>query len=267
MERNDDRKGCDGEESQLSLEAPLTRAYTIRIDGMEGRLVKNATDFSVRGEKPARRKDAPGHIIVQGNPVCRGIKLRSERRRKKADEVLSTMILPKLAGVHEHSAINSTKVAIVRPQLKCTDDLISQRTSREPHSKLHIYDDCPGKGSGQRDVVTAKKNTDYPRNRYEIPRNRFLCLSLDADALVDLSHYMRHSQVTPAPYLVDVVNRKSLGRADTKVILPLTTSKPVVTRELRQFAKHKKFGQGIRFLTNELAGLSFLEHAYSRFMA
>ncbi|KAK6040671.1 deoxyribonuclease II [Cooperia oncophora] len=101
-----------------------------------------------------------------------------------------------------------------------------------------------------------------PREKYDYPETgtkyaqSFLCLSLDADALVDLSHYMRHSQVTPyitnlpknfeiiAPYLVDVVNRKSLGRADTRY----TTAHDFETRghmRVKAFAKHKKFGQDL----------------------
>ncbi|KAK6051972.1 deoxyribonuclease II [Cooperia oncophora] len=101
-----------------------------------------------------------------------------------------------------------------------------------------------------------------PHGKYDYPEtvrnthNRLLCLSLDANALVDLSHYMRYSQVTPfisnlpknfeiiAPYLVDVVNRKSLGRADTRY----TTAHDFETRghmRVKAFAKHKKFGQDL----------------------
>ncbi|KAK6036492.1 deoxyribonuclease II, partial [Cooperia oncophora] len=96
---------------------------------------------------------------------------------------------------------------------------------------------------------------DYPESGAKYAQS-FICLSLDANALVDLSHYMRYSQVTPfisnlpknfeiiAPYLVDVVNRKSLGRADTRY----TTAHDFETRghkRVKAFAKHKKFGQGI----------------------
>ncbi|KAK6028479.1 deoxyribonuclease II [Ostertagia ostertagi] len=143
--------------------------------------------------------------------------------------------------------------------------------------KIAYNDDCPGKqvdsGRGHsKGVAVFTIDSGFwlvhsvpnfpPPDKYDYPETgskyaqSFICLSLDANYLEDISQYMRYSQVTPyitnlpknfeiiAPYLVDVVNRKSLGRSDTR----FTTSHDFETRghkRIKAFAKHKKFGKDL----------------------
>ncbi|KAK5977538.1 Deoxyribonuclease II [Trichostrongylus colubriformis] len=143
--------------------------------------------------------------------------------------------------------------------------------------KIAYNDDCPGKqvdsGRGHsKGVAVFNIESGFwlvhsvpnfpPPGKYDYPETgskfaqSFVCLSLDANSLEDISQYMRYSQVTPfitnlpknfetlAPHLVDVVNKKSLGRSDTR----FTTSHDIETvghKRVKFFAKHKKFGRDL----------------------
>ncbi|KAK5977536.1 Deoxyribonuclease II [Trichostrongylus colubriformis] len=143
--------------------------------------------------------------------------------------------------------------------------------------KIAYNDDCPGKkvdsGRGHsKGVAVFTIESGFwlvhsvpnfpPPGKYDYPETgskfaqSFVCLSLDANFLEDISQYMRYSQVTPfitnlpknfetlAPHLVDVVNKKSLGRSDTR----FTTSHNIETvghKRVKLFAKHKKFGKDL----------------------
>ncbi|XGW07839.1 hypothetical protein V3C99_010740 [Haemonchus contortus] len=162
--------------------------------------------------------------------------------------------------------INSTESAIGATvnQLYTTDDKTT--------FKITYNDECPnekadsGRGHSKGVAVFSidsgfwlvhsvpnfppSKSYDYPTTGTRFAQS-FLCLSLDASYLEDISQYMRYSHVTPcmsnlpkpfeliAPYLVDVVRKKSLS-FDVKP----TISRDLQTRShkrARAFAKYKNF--------------------------